>query len=355
MTRAAPAVSLTVLLGACTSPTRVIVPPAAPREVRVVPVVSRVVRFEDRVPAEIFGWYWVAIYPRVSAFAEDVLVDRSDHVRKGQLLARLVAPELVADRAQAEATLVGDRATMLRLRRAARTPGAVAKNDLELAEARAKADRERRDALRTLEGYLRVVAPFDGVITERDVHPGALVGPSSGPESQPLFRMVKLSRLRVTAEVPEADVGAMLDGAKVLFSVRAWPGRRFEGVIRRPAYALETKTRTMPVELDFENPEQRIEPGMYAEIQWPVERPVPSLLVPASAIVTTPEALFVLRVEENHVERVSVERGLAAGSLVEVFGALAPGDLVVEKGDAELTPGTEVAPHPAQPRPTAER
>ncbi|MHB8419136.1 MAG: efflux RND transporter periplasmic adaptor subunit [Myxococcales bacterium] len=320
----------------------------------VVAVAKRELQVTELVPAEVYGYYWVAIYPRVSAFAEEVLVDRSSRVRQGQLLARLTAPELVARRAQAEATFIGDRETLVRIQRAARTPGAVAKNEVELALARVKADRDSVRALRTLEGYLDVVAPFDGVVTERNVHPGTLVGPSSGPEALPLFRLVMLSRLRITGAVPEAYLSGLDVGAPASFTVRAWPGRKFTGVIRRPAGAVDEKTRTMPVELDFENPRGEITPGMYAEILWPVRRTSPSLLVPQSAVVAGAETLFVVRVRDRVIERVPVQRGLAQGDWTEVFGALSEGDQVALTGSADLRPGTEVIPHAVAPR-TAER
>ncbi len=328
--------------------------PAGAPAVDVIAVVQKQIQVTEVVPAEIYGYLWIAMFPRVPAFAEEVLVDRSYRVHEGELLARLSAPELVADRAQAEATWIGDRATLVRLRQAARTPGAVAKNEVELAQAKVKADLDRVRALRTLEGYLDVIAPFDGVVIERDVHPGALVGPSSGPESLPLFRLVQTSRLRVTGAVPEAYVSGLQVGAPASFTVRAWPGRTFTGVIRRPAHALDQKTRTMPVELDFENAKGEIAPGMYAEILWPVERPGQSLLVLASSIVSTPEALFVDRIRNGKVERVTVKRGFADGKWTEVFGALRPGDLVAVEGSAELVPGSPAAPRPVSP-PRAER
>ncbi len=354
------ALLLAAALGACAAssnadPQDAGAAPAQPQHVAVAPVLSRRIHATAKVPAEIYGWYWISIFSRVPAYADKVLVDRASVVRAGQLLAVLSAPDLVARRTQAEATMIGDRATFLRLRRAARTPGAVAKNELDLARAREQADTQLVDALRTLEGYLRVEAPFDGVIVERNVHPGTIVGPASGPESLPLFRLQQISRLRVTADVPEEYVGVMQLGAEVPFTVDAWPGRTFTGTVRRPAGALDVRTRTMPVELDFDNAKGALAPGMYAELRWPVARPGPSLLVPASAVVTTPEALFVLRVADGHVERVPVRRGLSDGGLVEVFGALAPGDLVAAPGDADLAPGTEVVPHPAPASPTAAR
>src|SRR6266481_9412648 len=146
-------------------------------QVDVVQVVSQKLEATERLPAELAPWEQVAIYPKVQGFVEEIPVDRGSVVRRGQLLVRLSAPELGAQTAQARATLSGDKATYERLRVASRTPGAVSSNELELAQALFKADQQKVNSLETLDGYLVVTAPFDGIITERNVHPGALVGP----------------------------------------------------------------------------------------------------------------------------------------------------------------------------------
>jgi multidrug efflux pump subunit AcrA (membrane-fusion protein) len=146
-------------------------------QVDVVPVVSQKLEATERLPAELAPWEQVAIYPKVQGFVEEIPVDRVSVVQRGQLLIRLSAPKVGAQTAQARATLSGDKATFDRLRVASHTPGAVSTNELELAEALFKADQQKVNSLQTLAGYLVVVAPFDGTITERNVHPGALVGP----------------------------------------------------------------------------------------------------------------------------------------------------------------------------------
>src|SRR6267154_2329413 len=128
-------------------------------QVDVVRVVSQKLEATVRLPAELAPWEQVAIYPKVQGFVEEIPVDRGSVVRRGQLLVRLSAPELGAQTAQARATLSGDKATFDRLRVASRTPGAVAANELELAQALFKADQEKVDSLQTLAGYLVIAAP----------------------------------------------------------------------------------------------------------------------------------------------------------------------------------------------------
>ena len=325
---------------------------AAPTEqqsqptVDVVAVVSQRLDTTARLPAEIYAHESVALFPRVNGFVDEVTVDRGDTVRKGQLLARVSAPELAAQRAEAESKLVGTRSTYERTKAASDTPGAVAKHDLEIAQAALKAEEARVQSLKTLEGYLHVRAPFDGTITERNVHPGALVGPPTGAMSVPMLKMESVGHLRVTVAVPEADVGAIAAEAKAEFTVRTWPGVKFSALIRRVAHAVDARTRTMPVELDYVNDDRRLAPGMFAEVTWPIRRTEPTLFVPASAIMQTPDRTYVDRVVNGSVDQVTIQRGVVLKDQVEVFGTgLAAGDLVLKRGSEELKTGTKVQTH----------
>jgi membrane fusion protein (multidrug efflux system) len=313
-------------------------------EVQVVRVVSRKLQTTERLPAELAPWEIVAIYPKVAGFVEDIPVDRGSVVRRGQLLVRLSAPELVAQTAQAEAKMIGDRATYERLRLASHTPGAISENELELAQAAFKADQQRVNSLRTLASYLMVVAPFDGIITERNVHPGALVGPPSEPlqSAVPMLRIEQISHLRLIVPVPQVDAAAVAKGNAIKFHVSAWPGRDFTGTISRISHWVDPKTRTMAVEADVYQQEPFLDPGMFVEVMWPVCRASPSLFVPASAVVETAEASFVERVRSGRIQHVPVQSGLTMGDMVEVFGALKPGDKIVAHAFEDLPDGATV-------------
>jgi len=138
------------------------------------------------------------------------------------------------------------------------------------------------------------------------------------------------------------DVASIDPGTEVSFTVPAFPGETFKGDVQRVAHALDVKTRTMPVELDVANPSGRLAPGMYAEVAWPTRRPQPSLFVPSSAVVTTTERTFVIRIRDGEAEWVDVKRGAAMGDMVEVFGNLEQGDQVAMRGTDELRAGTHV-------------
>jgi RND family efflux transporter MFP subunit len=342
--------------------------------VEVVKVASRKLAISVRLPGELQAYEVVAVYPKVPAFVDSISVDRGSVVKAGQLLARLVAPELAAQRAEAqsklqgaeaqrveaEAKLASDDGTYQRLKAASSTPGVVAGNDLEIAQKAVDGDRARLEAARKgeqaaeaslksiseIEAYLLIRAPFDGVVTERNVHPGALVGPSGSSGGQwPLVRVEQTGRLRLVVPVPEKYVADMVNGAKVDFTVPAYPNQTFSGTVARIARSVDVKTRTMPVELDVRNADGRLASGMFPEVLWPVRRSTPTFFVPSSAVARTTEATFVVRIRNGNPEWLSVRTGEVDGKLVEIFGEVREGDEVALRGTDELRPGTRVTTH----------
>ena len=361
-------VALTLVLGA--------VMVSAQAAVEVVRVASKAVDRQVKLPGELQPYLAVPIHAKLPGFVKRVAVDRGSTVKQGQVLVTIEAPEmqaqiveaqskaqvLVPQRAEAEAKLAGAQSTYDRLKAASATPGVVAENDVVVAQKNVeaaqalvrsyadsiKAAEAQVQSVKDLEQYLTLKAPFDGIITERNIHPGALVGPGSG--STPLLRLHQISRLRLVVAVPEALVGAMVKGARVAFMVPAYAGETFYGVVSLLAHDLDEKTRSMAVELDVKNPDLRLSPGMYPEVQWPVRRPQPSLLVPPTSIVTTTERTFVIRVNNGVAQWVNVARGARVGDLIEVFGALKEGDTIVRRGTDEVREGSKVtvqAPKPS--------
>jgi RND family efflux transporter MFP subunit len=326
--------------------------PAMP-SVEVIKVLSKPLDTVAHLEGELTPYEAVAIYARANGFVSDVRVDRGTRVKKGQLLVTVVAPELRAQRAEAQAKLLGDRATFDRLKAASQTPGAVAENEVQTAQATFQADEARLDSLRAIEQYLTVTAPFDGVITQRDVHPGALVGPQGAGSSTPMLRLEQVQRLRLTVPVPESLAGAITAGLPSTFTVRAYPGVKFTAMVARIAQSLDAKTRSMAVELDVDNADGRLAPGMFADVLWPVKRTAPSLFVPPAAIVQSTEKTFVARIRDGVIEQVPVQRGAVQAELVEVFGDLQEGDTIARRGSEELRPGVHVEVRaPAGPAPS---
>jgi RND family efflux transporter MFP subunit len=352
--------------------------PSGPRAVDVVRVVEQPLDVELSLPGELSAYQTVAVYARVTGFVKTVAVDRGSRVRAGDVLAVLEAPELVAQRAEAQSKLQAaeaqlaaararadaDRGTFDKLKAASATPGVVAGNDVTIAEKTADASRSQVEsaqqtveaarqafnAIRGMEGYLRVAAPFSGVVTERNVHPGALVGPSSGASgAPPLFTVVENNRLRLVVPVPEAYTSDLTTGTAIPFSVAAYPDQPFAGTVARIAQAVDVATRTMAVELDVANQRGQLAPGTFATVKWPVRRSGLSLFVPTASVASTTDRTFVIRVRQGKTEWVDVRTGLTSGPLVEVFGELKAGDEVAGRGSDELRPGTDVQPRQAKP------
>lgn len=330
-----------------------------------VPVVSKPVSRTVELPGEFLPFLTVSLHAKVPGYVERVLVDRGSIVKEGALLAELSAPEMdaqvaeadskvqaaEADQLQAEAQLAAARSTYELTKKAAETPGAVAGNDLIQAQKQMDAaqallsSRERASraaqaterAVKDLQAYLKITAPFDGVITDRLLHPGALVGPGN---DLVLLILQQVSHLRLVVPVPEEDVSGIVNGATVQFRVPAWPERTFPGTIARISHALDQKTRTMNVELDVMNRDGSLAPGMYPAVTWPVRRLRPSLFVPKTSVVTTTERTFVIRDHEGRAEWVDVRKGVSEGDLVEVIGDLKAGEMVLRHGTDETRGGT---------------
>ena len=344
---------------------------AAPLTIDVVRVVRQPVDVTLSMPGQLDPYQSVAIYPRVTGFVNTIRVDRGSRVSAGELIAQLEAPELIAQRAEAQSKLQGAEAqlavarskadanasTYEKLKAAAATPGVVAGNDLVLAQKAVEADqsqiaaaqqtveaaRQSLQSVTQIEAYLRVTAPFAGVITERNVHPGALVGPNSGAgATTPMVRLVQNDRLRLVVPIPEAYVAGVRNGATIAFTVPAYPGRTFTGRIARIAHDVDVKTRTMAVELDVTNRDGALVAGTFCQVQWPIHRPDPSLFVPSGSVTSTTDRTFVVRIRNGKIEWIDVRTGLTAGPLTEVFGDLRPGDTVATRGTDEIRPGTEV-------------
>ena len=366
--------------------------PLLAQSIELVPVVSKGVSRTIDLPGEFQPYLNVTLHSRVTGFVEKVLVDRGSMVKTGDVLIELSAPEMSAQIAEAEskvqiaeserlqaearltsmqssltsleATQASSQATYDRLKTASQTAGAVSGNEVDVALRQAEsqragieaqrgsiqAQRASIDALRNgkaaaeaslravqeMTAYLKVRAPFDGIVTDRLVHPGALVGPSS---NMALLVIQQVSTLRLIVAVPEENVGSISAGAKVAFRVPAYPSRMFSGTIARSSRVLDARTRSMAVELDVANRDQALAPGMYPTVTWPVQNSQPALYVPKTSVVTTTERTFVVREKNGKAEWVDVRKGPAEGDLIQVTGGLHPGDRIVKRATDEMREG----------------
>ncbi len=330
----------------------------------------------------------IDVHAKVSGYIRHINVDIGDRVRQGQVLATLEVPELSAQlrgtvaelarskdeitrakhevsRAESEhAALHSDYARLKQA--AAAQPGLIAQQELDDAQSKdlssearvdaakaalaaatqqsesAKADNERVGAL---SNYTSVTAPLDGVIIWRYADTGALIqaGTSSDTQSLPIVKLSQSSLLRLRLPVPEDAVAFIHEGATVTVNVDA-VHRSFQGKVVRFTRDLNLATRTMETEIDVENKDLSLTPGMYANTTIELERHDNVLTVPVQALIRNGNQTSVLVVDAaHHVEPRNVAVGLQGSNLVEIKSGLQDGDLVITGGQANYQPGETVA------------
>lgn len=307
------------------------------------------------VPGELVPYQQVDLYAKINSYVKKLLVDIGSQVHAGQLLATLEAPEINSQLAgaqsrikQQEAVYFASKATYDRLVSTSKTPGTISQNDLEQAEAKKNADYANVEASKSAYkeissnlNYLEIRAPFDGVITARNINTGAYVGPG-GKGSDPLFVLQDQNRLRLVVSVPEAYVGGLTHKNEVKFSVRELPGEHFNAKIARLAGALDEKLRSERVEMDVYNKGNKLLPHMYADVEVPLPSHDSTLIVPKTAVVASTEKVFIIKVDDHHAHWVDIKKGFESGDKVEVYGDLKAGDKVIINATDEIRDGQKV-------------
>ena len=310
------------------------------------------------VPGELIAFQQVDLYAKVNSFVKKLYVDIGSEVREGDLLATMEAPELQSQLSSAESKMksqeaiyIASKANYDRVVETSKTPGTISQNDIDQADARQKSDFAQWDAAKaaynevaeTLK-YLEIRAPFDGVISMRNVNPGAYVGPSGKGSELPLFTLQEQKHMRLVISVPEAYTGYLTDNGKVNFTVKALPNRAFTAQVRRLAGALDNHLRAERTEMDVYSNDKTLLPGMVAEVEIPLPAKDSSFIVPSTAVVDGTERLFVIReTADRKAEWVDVQTGRTQGGKTEIFSkGLKEGDQLVKKGTEEIREGALV-------------
>lgn len=310
------------------------------------------------VPGELIAFQQVDLYAKVNCFVKRLYVDVGSEVKEGQLLATMEAPEIQSQLASAlarvksqEALYIGSKANYDRIIETSKTPGTIGQNDIDQADARQKSDYAQLEANRaayneiaeTLK-YLEVRAPFDGVISLRNVNPGAYVGPSGKGSEVPMLTLQEQKHMRLVVSVPEDYTGYLHDNDKVQFSVRALPERKFTAEVHRLAGALDNRLRAERTEMDVYSNDKTLLPGMVAEVDLPLPARDSTFVVPSSAVVNGTEEVFVVRVgPDQKAEWVKVREGRSEGGKTEVYSdRLKEGDKLVKTASEEVRDGMPV-------------
>ncbi|HSY34553.1 MAG TPA: efflux RND transporter periplasmic adaptor subunit [Acidobacteriaceae bacterium] len=333
----------------------------------------------------------IDVHGKVSGYIRRIYVDIGDRVRKGQTLAVLEVPELQAEVAGAEAGIIQTQqniarlqnevaqeqaayaavhANYTRLKQASdEQPGLVAAQELDDALAKDRSAASQVDAAKSavaaaqgqlgvsraenlrvssMEQYATITAPYTGVITMRYADTGALI-PAGTAEglNQAVVRLAQSDVLRLRMPVPERDVPLMHIGSQVTVHVQA-TGLQFEGTVVRYTRDVSNATRTMLTEVDVNNPDLTLTPGMYADVTFNLEQKNDALIIPASAVIQGDQPSVMLVDSDNRVQKRSIVLGISGANAQEVTSGLHAGDRVIIGGQSELQPGQEVTPQPAK-------
>jgi RND family efflux transporter MFP subunit len=321
------------------------------------------------LPATTMAFEAANIFARTSGYIEKRYVDIGDQVKAGTLLAEITAPELDHQIAQAQATLTQDQAT-LHQTEASRELASVTNardsnlvkhgwltlqqgdNDrltlaaqesaVDVAQSNVKAQEAEIRILGQEKAYQRVVAPFDGVVTQRYIDNGSLV--QSG--STMMFTMMHSNVIRIQLYVPQDEAFGVAPGVQAVVHVPEIPNRSFPGTVTRIARALQPGSRTLLTEIDVPNPDGALSPGIYCIVDLHIPRKTPSLVVPADAIVFDENGLHVALVRNGtvHLHKISIARDF--GKEVEVEQGVEAGDQVILNPVVNLADGSRVAPQP---------
>lgn len=282
-----------------------------------------------KIPASIRGYTEAQIYAKVSGYLKQIYVDKGDRVKQGQVLALLESPELDNQVANARATYNLRRITDRRYQMLLKT-GVIAQQSADESHASMLEAKATLDQLLATQAYETIKAPFAGLITARFVDPGALIPQSTTPSvgSTPVVSMATLSPLRIYADVPQSVAPFIKDGDQALVSVVEYPGRIFKGAVTRHPDALNADTRTMRVEVDLENADGSLLPGMYAVADFAVSVPRSVPQVPDDALVFQGGKVYVAIVRDHRIHLAEVQLGYDNGQTVEVIKGLNESDVI---------------------------
>jgi RND family efflux transporter MFP subunit len=325
------------------------------------------------LPATTSAFATANVFARASGYIDKREVDIGDHVKAGQLLAEIVAPELDHQIAQAEATLGQLKASLQQAQANSELAKVTWDRDgplvkqgwltaqqgtidvqtlkaqqaaVAVAQANVVAEDAQLQVLHQQKIYQHVVAPFDGVITQRNIDIGSLVQ-ADATTGTFMFTIMQGNVIRTQVFVPQDAAFGVRPGIDAVVKVPEIPDRSFPGTVTRIADALQPGSRTLLTEIDIPNPDGVLTSGMYCTIELHIPRKTPSFKVPADAIIFNEKGLQAAVVENGvvHLRKVAVIRDF--GEEVEVNSGLKQGDRVVLNPAVDLAEGSKVQTRPA--------
>ena len=311
--------------------------------------------YEVVLPASVQGFIDSPVYARTSGYLLHWYADIGTHVKKGQLLADIQTPELDQQVQQAQsdlataqanyqlAQITADRWQKLLLKNAVSTQERdQASGDLNARRSALSAQEANVRRLQQLQGFEKIYAPFDGVITARNTDIGDLIQAGANTTPRELFHLSSVDRLRVFVPVPEIYQSVLHSVKQVGLSSDAYPKERFRGTIARSSGAIDPLSRTLRVEVDIDNPKTLLLPGAYVFVHLPLPAASQAPTIPSNVLLFRQEGLRVGVVRDGRVQLVPISIGHDYGDTVEVTAGLSPEDQVVLNPSDSLVSGTRV-------------
>jgi RND family efflux transporter MFP subunit len=333
--------------------------------VRVEKVAQRLGRLHVTLPATTLGFVEANIYARASGYVVKRHVDIGDHVKAGQLLAEITAPDVDVQVAQFQNSLQQCQAT-IRQNEAQRASTELTSRRISIlandgwatkeqgdtdwyafqaqthatmaAQYNTAATEQRLKYYNQQKIYQQVVAPFDGVITQRNIHVGSLItADATGGTS--MFAMTHSDEIRVWVYVPQDEAFGVKPGVEAVFRVPAMPNLTFHGKVARIADALQPGTRSLLTEVDVPNPDGALQPGVYCTVELKIPRQSPALILPDSAIIFNQNGLQVAVVEDGVARLHKITITADYGTEVEVNAGVKNGDQLILQPPVNLADG----------------
>ena len=295
------------------------------------------------------------IFARTNGYVKGWYFDIGAHVKQGQLLVEIESPEVDQQLQQAQADLETAQAN---LRQAQITADrwlallqsdSVSKQETDQAVSALSAMKATVDSnaanvrrLEQLQGFEKVGAPFDGVITARNVDIGVLINAGANTAGRELFHMAAIHTLRVFVAVPEVYSRAARPGSSATLTLEEFPGRTFRGTLVRNANAIDLASRTLLVEVDVDNPGGELLPGAYVFVHLSLPKQIASVTIPANTLLFRAEGLQLAVVRDGQAQLLPVTIGRDYGTTVEILSGLQPTDQVIVAPSDSIVSGTRV-------------
>jgi membrane fusion protein, multidrug efflux system len=289
--------------------------------------VRELVKTQLQFNGDVLAIRQAGIFSKVAGNLERIYADMGSRVYTGQLLATIDSTELYQQYQQANATYQNARIIYERIQLLIEK-NLSSKQELDNADAAMKVARANFEAAETRLSYARIVAPFSGMITKRYLDPGALVNANNAT----LFTLMNLDRVKIIVNVPEGNVQSVYQVRTALVTFDALPGKIFQGQVTRFSDAIDLTTRTMAIQIEIDNADHIIKPGMFASMQMTIAARKDAITVPTNSILKDDSGQYIFAVDESRAKRIRIKTGAELLEKTEILSGLTGNEAIIIVG-----------------------